>query len=68
MNQNLLKCAEYVSAGLERNCDDRTVMSHTPQGGQASDQVSNSGQAGTGDHSGQIGWKAPTTTVGQAHN
>ena len=32
-----------VSAGLGENCYDRTVMSHTKLGGQASDQDSNSG-------------------------
>ena len=32
-----------VSAGLGENCYDRTVMSHTEHGGQASDQDSNSG-------------------------
>ena len=43
-------------------------MSHTRKGGQASYQDSNSGQAGTGNHSGQVGSKAPTKLAGLAHN
>ena len=43
-------------------------MGHTRKGGQASNQDSNSGQAGTGNRNGHIGVNAPTTMVGQAHN
>jgi hypothetical protein len=57
-----------VSAGLDENCDDKTVMSHTRNGGQASDQDSNSGPGRHRQSSGQLGLKAPTETAGQAHN
>ena len=56
-----------VSAGLGENCDDRTVMSHTEHGGQASDQDSNSGPGRHRQSSGQIGLNAPIETTGQAH-
>ena len=55
-----------VSAGLGENCYDRTVMSHTEHGGQASDQDSNSGPGRHRQLGGQIGYNAPTTKVGQA--
>jgi hypothetical protein len=56
-----------VSAGLGENCYDRTVMSHTEHGGQASDQDSNSGPGRHRQSSGQIGLNAPIETTGQAH-
>ena len=43
-----------VSAGLGENCYDRTVMSHTEHGGQASDQDSNSGPGRHRQPGGQI--------------
>jgi hypothetical protein len=43
-----------VSAGLGENCYDRTVMSHTEPGGQASDQDSNSGPGRHRQPGGQI--------------
>ena len=43
-----------VSAGLGENCYDRTVMSHTEHGGQASDQDSNSGPGRHRQLGGQI--------------
>ena len=54
-----------VSVGLGENCYDRTVMSHTEHGGQASDQDSNSGPGRHRQHGGQIAQSAPTRTAGQ---
>jgi hypothetical protein len=51
--------ASFASANLSvpvrgQDCYDRTVMSHTLWGGQASDQDSNSGPGRHGNNSGHI--------------
>jgi hypothetical protein len=43
-----------VSAGLGENCYDRTVMSHTKQVDRLLIRTATAGQAGTGNHGGQI--------------